>query len=276
MAHNFKNDIPEVGKSDYPSKLATICNYLGDGTAGDGTVTGDIVDIEAKTDHITVTQAVNLDTIETKVTDAGIKTAYENNADTNAYTDAEKAIVAATSGTNTGDQDKADIDALGVDAATITIGTNTPTDSTMYLALLGNATGSDQIDTDAELQYDASTDTLKPTDILITDTASFSSIHDYGTISGTAQTIDWNNGNKQKITLGNNITFTFTNPQGIGDFRIVLVQDATGGRTLTWPASCKFIGGSTPILSTSPNAIDIANVFYDGTTYYVALSKSWG
>jgi hypothetical protein len=36
--------------------------------------------------------------------DASIKVAYENNADTNAYTDADLATVAATSGSNTGDE----------------------------------------------------------------------------------------------------------------------------------------------------------------------------
>lgn len=38
-------------------------------------------------------------------TNAEIKVAYEANADTNAFTDAEKSKVASTSGTNTGDQD---------------------------------------------------------------------------------------------------------------------------------------------------------------------------
>ena len=39
------------------------------------------------------------------MTDAQVKTAYENNADTNAFTDAEKSKLALQSGTNTGDQD---------------------------------------------------------------------------------------------------------------------------------------------------------------------------
>ena len=43
--------------------------------------------------------------IPTPLTDAQIKTQYENNADTNAFTDSEKTVVGNQSGTNTGDQD---------------------------------------------------------------------------------------------------------------------------------------------------------------------------
>ena len=42
-------------------------------------------------------------------TAASIKSKYESNADTNAYTDAEKAKLAQQSGTNTGDETPASI-----------------------------------------------------------------------------------------------------------------------------------------------------------------------
>jgi hypothetical protein len=42
---------------------------------------------------------------DTTYTDAEIKTKYENNADTNAFTDAEKTLLSNQSGINTGDQD---------------------------------------------------------------------------------------------------------------------------------------------------------------------------
>ena len=44
-------------------------------------------------------------TPNTEYTDAEIKTKYENNPDTNAFTDAEKSNLSNQSGTNTGDQD---------------------------------------------------------------------------------------------------------------------------------------------------------------------------
>lgn len=48
-----------------------------------------------------------------------IKTAYESNADTNAFTDAEKSKLAGVEAGATGDQTKAEIDALGINAATV-------------------------------------------------------------------------------------------------------------------------------------------------------------
>ena len=65
-----------------------------------------------------------IDGIETGATadqsGAEIKVAYESQADTNAYTDSEKIIVANTSGTNTGDQDLS-----GIATNAIAIGLNT-------------------------------------------------------------------------------------------------------------------------------------------------------
>jgi len=86
--------------------------------------------------------------------------------------------------------------------------------------------------------------------------------------SGTADTIVWNDGNFQKSTLTGNCTYTFTAPTNKGRYQLVLVQDATGGRTVTWPASVKWPGGTAPTLSTAANSIDIISFYYDGTNYY--------
>jgi len=87
--------------------------------------------------------------------------------------------------------------------------------------------------------------------------------------SGTSKTIDWNNGQKQKITLTGNCTLTFVAPtSGIGVFRLKLIQDITGSRTVNWPASVKWPSGNEPTLSTSANAIDIVVFDYDGANYY--------
>jgi len=56
-------------------------------------------------------------TPNTEYTDSEIKTKYENNADTNAFTDAEKSNLGSQSGVNTGDQD---ISGIGVNASAIT------------------------------------------------------------------------------------------------------------------------------------------------------------
>lgn len=90
--------------------------------------------------------------------------------------------------------------------------------------------------------------------------------------SSTADTIDWGAGNKQKSTLTGNCTYTFTAPDGVGNFLFKVIQDATGSRTVTWPASVKWPGGTAPTLSTAANSVDIITFYYDGTSYYGVAS----
>jgi hypothetical protein len=47
-----------------------------------------------------------------------------------------------------------------------------------------------------------------------------------------------------------------------------VIQDATGSRAVTWPASVKWPSGTAPTLSTAANAIDIVTFYYDGTSYF--------
>lgn len=93
--------------------------------------------------------------------------------------------------------------------------------------------------------------------------------------SGTEKTIDWTAGNKQKITLTDNCTFTFTAPSGVCNLILKVVQDGTGSRTITWPSSVKWVSGTAPTLSTSANAIDIVSFYYDGTNYFGQVSTSF-
>lgn len=86
--------------------------------------------------------------------------------------------------------------------------------------------------------------------------------------SSTADTIDWDNGNFQKSTLTGNCTYTFNAPTLKGRCQLRVIQDATGSRTVTWPASVKWPSGTAPTLSTGASAIDIITFFYDGTNYY--------
>ena len=86
--------------------------------------------------------------------------------------------------------------------------------------------------------------------------------------SGTADTIDWTLSNKQKSTLTGNCTFTFTAPPGPCSLILKLVQDATGSRTVTWPAAVHWSGGTAPTLTTTASRVDIISFYYDGTTYF--------
>jgi hypothetical protein len=95
----------------------------------------------------------------------------------------------------------------------------------------------------------------------------------YTVASATNVTVNWNNGNKQKILLETNpVNFTFTAPSaGVGSFSLVLKQDGGGSKTVTWPASVKWPGGTAPTLSTAPNKVDIVTCIYDGTDYFCQI-----
>jgi hypothetical protein len=98
--------------------------------------------------------------------------------------------------------------------------------------------------------------------------AGFTTQYNNGNSTATA-TINWPNGNKQKITLtAATVTLTFTSPGVIGNFILEVVQDGSGGRTVVWPAAVKWPGGSAPSLTGSIGAVDVVSFFYNGTVYY--------
>jgi hypothetical protein len=93
--------------------------------------------------------------------------------------------------------------------------------------------------------------------------------------SGTADTIDFSAGPNHRSTLTGNVTYTFTAPANHGRVQIRLIQDATGGRTVTWPASVRWPGGTAPAVNTGANTIHIVTFFYDGTNFYSVASLSF-
>ena len=88
------------------------------------------------------------------------------------------------------------------------------------------------------------------------------------TVGGTLCTFNWANGMVQSLTMTAACTFTFSNPiTGVGYYRIFLLQDGTGGWTVTWPGTVKWSGGVAPTLSAA-NKMDILTFFWNGTSYY--------
>ncbi len=96
-------------------------------------------------------------------------------------------------------------------------------------------------------------------------TATFGTEYDNGN-SGTAITINWANGNYQKLTLTGNCTLTFTNGN-VGHQQLKLIQDATGSRTITITGYYSS-GGTAPVPTAAANSVDLMGVFYDGTNYH--------
>jgi hypothetical protein len=91
--------------------------------------------------------------------------------------------------------------------------------------------------------------------------------------SGTALTLDAASasGYVKTITLTGNCTFTLTGATAgqVAALELILTQDGTGSRTVTWPASVKWAGGA-PTLSTAAAAVDriVLTSYNGGTTWY--------
>jgi hypothetical protein len=80
--------------------------------------------------------------------------------------------------------------------------------------------------------------------------------------TGTALTINWTTALQQYATLTGNVTFTFSNPVVGAVHRLILVQDATGGRTVTWPANVKWPSSVTPTITATANAVTLCAFTY--------------
>lgn len=90
----------------------------------------------------------------------------------------------------------------------------------------------------------------------------------YSVNSGTALTIDLANGSQQVITLTGNVTFTFPAAATGKAFTLYLKQDATGGRTVTWPSSAKFPANTAPTITSTASKMDkISFQCPDGTNW---------
>jgi hypothetical protein len=85
-------------------------------------------------------------------------------------------------------------------------------------------------------------------------------------------TIDIVNGNVFTITPDQNTTFVFSNPSATGKscaFTLVWTQDSSD-RTITWPGSVDWAGGSAPDVTSGSGKIDIYTFFTmdAGTIWY--------
>ncbi|HJP96526.1 MAG TPA: hypothetical protein VJ843_04090 [Candidatus Saccharimonadales bacterium] len=93
--------------------------------------------------------------------------------------------------------------------------------------------------------------------------------------SGAAITLDLANGNVQKLTLTANCTITLTSPASgaMRSLTLLVFQDATGSRTITWPGSVKWGNAGAPTLTITASKMDMISVFTvdGGTNWYGAL-----
>jgi len=96
-------------------------------------------------------------------------------------------------------------------------------------------------------------------------------------VSGT-YTVDWSLRDVVEITLSGNTTLTFTGAQSGQTCILRIKQDATGGRTVTWPSDVRF-GTDLPsvTLSTAADKTDYIGFVYNNVvTKYDLVSVNRG
>lgn len=147
-------------------------------------------------------------------------------------------------------------------APTATGGTNTTQIATtaFVTAAVAAVPAGAQIATAAQARQTANTTEALGVKTTI-DANALVSLTDAATIN-----INFNGAINMVVTLGGNRTLGFPSNPTAGRSGIIIVkQDATGGRTLSYDAVWKFQGGA-PTLSTAANAVDIIAYYVESTT----------
>ena len=93
--------------------------------------------------------------------------------------------------------------------------------------------------------------------------------------SSTAITLALTNGTFQIVTLTGNATITMPTATSGKSFLLLLKQDGTGGRTVTW-STVKWPGNTAPTITSTASRQDIFSFFADGTNWYgVTVSQNY-
>lgn len=83
--------------------------------------------------------------------------------------------------------------------------------------------------------------------------------------TGTAYTINIASGTIFDLTLTGNCVYTFPTATSGNQFTILQRQDATGSRTVAWPASVRWAGGTAPTITATASRTDVISFVADGT-----------
>jgi hypothetical protein len=140
-------------------------------------------------------------------------------------------------------------------ASGLTVGTTTITGGTSGYALFNNA------------------GTLGNTNTLTSFTVSAVTVNDGYTEetvtanTSTSYTISLTDGTFQILTLTGNCTFTFPTATAGQSFMMFLKQDATGSRTVTWPAVVKWPSSTAPTITATASKGDKFVFTADGTNW---------
>jgi hypothetical protein len=130
--------------------------------------------------------------------------------------------------------------------------------ATLTGVVIGNGTSAFTVKTNPSGAFAGTTDTQTLTNKTV-EAGTFTNGYTEETVTantGTAYTIDLANGSVQYLTLTGNVTYTFPTPVAGRSFILIQRQDATGGRTVTWPASVDWPGAVAPTLTSTAQRVD--------------------
>jgi hypothetical protein len=89
----------------------------------------------------------------------------------------------------------------------------------------------------------------------------------YSANTGTAITVDLTNGTVQNLTLTGNATITMPTAVAGKSFIIILSQDGTGGRTVTW-STVSWPSATAPTVTSTASKRDIFSFFSNGSSWF--------
>ena len=88
---------------------------------------------------------------------------------------------------------------------------------------------------------------------------------------GATVTFNMSTSNVHTVTLGGNRTLAVSNVSTGQAFVVILLQDGTGSRTVTWWGSILWPDATAPTLTTTASRRDIYGFIYDGTNYIATV-----
>lgn len=110
-------------------------------------------------------------------------------------------------------------------------------------------------------------------DATLTDLNQVSGVYDNGN-SGSTKAINWANGIRQKVTINDDVTLSFSGATAGMILILIVVMDGTGGHTITLP-SVKWPQGLEQSFDNTANKKNILQVYYDGVDYLAQISPGF-
>jgi len=172
-------------------------------------------------------------------------------------------------------------DAVALDSDFFSVITGYITDIAFDLNRLSDNAGNIDLDSDKAIKWNGTTvfnisgaetvhtGKLHITDNMKTKNANYESVYDNGN-SGSAATITWTNGNKQKITTTDDCTLVFVAPYSPCSLQLIIThENSASSYAYTFPGTVKFPTDYEFIATAAiANAVDVLSLLYDGTNYY--------